>query len=120
MPLTTLFRRPPTTESPGRAMAQEPEWGPIADARWRQPVHVCGRVRSLRVQPRAKVPTLECTIVDDSGGITVVFLGRGEVPGIRLGTWMTVAGRAVSHHDRLAVLNPEYTLLAGEPGRVET
>jgi len=83
----------------------------IGDLRWRDPVRVLGRVRSVRVQPRANVPTLECTLVDDSGGITVVFLGRRSVPGIRLGTQMIVDGRAGSHHGKLAVLNPEYTLL---------
>jgi RecG-like helicase len=109
MVLTTRFRRPIAPEQPEQAIRED--WGPIGEVRWRQPVHVCGRVRSLRVQPRAKVPTLECTIVDDSGGITLVFLGRRDVPGIRLGTRVIVAGRAGSHHGRLAVLNPEYTLL---------
>ena len=108
MSLTTPFRRRPSADR----LDPAPGWGPIADVRWRQPVHVCGRVRSLRVQPRAQVPTLECTIVDGSGGITLVFLGRREVPGIGLGTRMVVAGRAGSHHGRLAVLNPEYTLLS--------
>jgi hypothetical protein len=86
--------------------------GRIGDIAWREPVRVVGRVRSLRVQPRANVPTLECTLVDDSGGITVVFLGRRGVPGVGLGTRMIVEGRAGSHHGKLAVLNPTYTLLA--------
>jgi len=84
----------------------------IADLRWREPVRVVGRIRSIRVQPRANVPTLECTLVDGSGGITVVFLGRRRVPGLNLGTRVLVEGRAGAHHGKLAVLNPEYTLLA--------
>jgi len=84
----------------------------IGDVTWKEPVRVVGRVRSLRVQPRANVPTLECTLVDDTGGITVVFLGRRSVPGVGLGTRMIVEGRAGSHHGKLAVLNPTYTLLA--------
>ncbi|MBV8160339.1 MAG: DNA-binding protein, partial [Acidimicrobiia bacterium] len=43
---------------------------------WRSRARVAGRVRSLRVQPWAGVPTLEGTLVDDTGGISVVFLGR--------------------------------------------
>ena len=114
MPTITLRRRRPTTEPPADAGAAAPGadgCGRIADVRWREPVRVLGRVRSLRVQPRANVPTLECTLVDGSGGITVVFLGRRSVPGIRLGTSMIVEGRAGSHHGKLAVLNPDYTLL---------
>lgn len=116
MSLSTLRRRQTPIEPPDDPTPREqPDWGRIADVRWRQPVRICGRIRSLRVQPRANVPTLECTVVDDSGGITVVFLGRRHVPGIRLGTRMIVEGRAGSHHGKLAVLNPTYTLL--EPRR---
>lgn len=85
---------------------------PIAEVSWRHPARFVGRVRSLRVQPWADVPTLECTLVDRSGGITVVFLGRRQVPGIRLGGHMIVEGVAGSHHGKLAVLNPTYTLLS--------
>ena len=83
----------------------------ICDARWREWVRVSGRVRSVRVQPWADVPTLECTLVDDTGGITIVFLGRREVAGIHPGTHMRVEGVAGAHHDKLAMLNPSYALL---------
>lgn len=69
-----------------------------------------GRVRSVRVQPWADVPTLECTLVDETGGITVVFLGRRKIAGIQPGSRMTVEGVAGAHQERLALLNPDYTL----------
>ncbi len=107
MSLTTLLRRRARTETAENAngpgwFAAEPAapvdetygCAPIEDARWRQPVRVVGRVRSVRAQPRANVPTLECTLVDHSGGIGVVFLGRRNVPGIQLGTRMIVEGMA--------------------------
>lgn len=125
MSLTTRLRRTRTTDVADEARPSARPAGPageddpgrdgcslIKDVRWREPVRVVGRVRSLRVQPRANVPTLECTLVDESGGITVVFLGRRSVPGVRLGTRMQVEGRAGSHHGKLAVLNPDYTLRA--------
>lgn len=84
----------------------------IADVRWRQAVRVSGRIRSIRVQPRADVPTLECVLDDGSGGLSVVFLGRREVPGIRLGTRLTVEGMVGAHHGRLAILNPDYEFMA--------
>ena len=85
---------------------------PIASAEWRHRARVAGRVRSVRVQPWAGVPTLECTLVDDTGGISVVFLGRRHVPGIRPGTRMVVEGMVGDHAGRLAILNPDYRLLA--------
>ena len=82
----------------------------IADVRHRERARVTGRVRSLRVRPWADSPTLELVLVDDTGGITVVFLARRRVGGIRPGTTMTVEGMVGSHERRLAILNPEYTL----------
>jgi RecJ-like exonuclease len=84
----------------------------IHDVRWREAVHVRGRVRSIRVQPRADVPTLECVLDDGTGGLSVVFLGRRQVPGIRLGTTLDVSGRVGAHHGRLAILNPVYDIVA--------
>jgi RecG-like helicase len=85
---------------------------PIGETQWRQRVRVEGRVRSVRVQPRVGVPTLECTLVDDTGGIGVVFLGRRRVAGIRPGSRLVVEGMAGSHHGRLAILNPLYEIVA--------
>lgn len=123
MSLTVLRRHRESTSATGRCadlqpvdvIAGESEGClSIADVRWREHVRLLGRVRSLRVEPWSDLPTLECTLVDDSGGITVVFLGRRNVPGIRLGTRMIVEGAAGAHHGRLAILNPEYTLLPNE------
>ncbi len=85
---------------------------PIGEVEWRQRVRVEGRVRSVRVQPRVGVPTLECTIVDATGGIGVVFLGRRRVAGIRPGSHLVVEGMAGEHHGRLAILNPLYEIVA--------
>jgi len=85
---------------------------PIADVRWRDHVRVTGQVRSIRVRTWADTPTMECRLVDDTGGITVIFLGRRRVAGIRLGTVMTVTGTAGDHDRRLAILNPAYELHA--------
>lgn len=83
----------------------------IGDVRWRQSVRVSGRVRSVRVQPWADVPTLECTLVDDTGGLTVVFLGRRKIAGVHPGSLMIVEGVTGAHHEKLAMLNPMYSLV---------
>jgi amino acid transporter len=83
----------------------------ILDAHWRQHVTVAGRVRSLRVAPQHDAPTLELILVDESGAISVVFLGRRSISGVEVGTKMTVEGTVGVHKARLAVLNPTYRLL---------
>jgi hypothetical protein len=89
---------------------------PIAAVRFRQRVRVEGRVRSLRVQPRAEVPTLECVLVDDTGALSVVFLGRRSIAGIDVGVRLRVEGMAGESRGRLAVLNPVYELLGPPNG----
>jgi hypothetical protein len=93
--------------------AEVPEGAtPIAEVSYRQRARVAGRVRSMRVQPWSGVATLECTIVDRSGAIDVVFLGRKQVAGIAPGARLVVEGMVGDHRGRLAILNPEYRILA--------
>ena len=102
---TTEPRAPrhPDTTSPCSA---------IGDVRWRQRVRVRGRVRALRVQPwEGGVVTLECTLVDETGGLTVSFMGRRRIAGVRVGCHMEVEGMAIEHRGMLAIMNPAYTLL---------
>ncbi len=85
---------------------------PIADLRWRQRVSVRGHVRSMRVRPWAEgVSTLEATLVDETGGVTLVFLGRTRIAGVRLGTALEAEGMVSENRNRLVILNPVYRLL---------
>jgi OB-fold nucleic acid binding protein len=84
----------------------------IADLASRQRSTVAGRVRAFRVQPWGGNPALECTLADESGSVTVVFFGRREIGGVRLGTIMTVTGVAGEHHGMRAILNPEYAIIS--------
>jgi RecG-like helicase len=83
---------------------------PIADVRYRERANVRGRIRSVRVRPWADSPTLEVVLVDETGGITVVFLARRRIGGVRPGSVMRVAGMVGVDQHRLAILNPEYEL----------
>jgi RecG-like helicase len=88
---------------------------PIGDATWRSRVKVAGRVKALRVQPWSeKVQSLELTLVDGTGGITVVFLGRRSIGGIRLGSRLVAEGTVSETRHQLALLNPAYQLLPHE------
>jgi RecG-like helicase len=84
---------------------------PIDGVRWRRRVKVAGRVRAMRVQPWAEIASLELTLGDGSASITVVFLGRRQIPGIRLGSPLVVEGMVSTIRGQLAIMNPEYQLL---------
>jgi amino acid transporter len=87
---------------------------PIGAVAWRGHVEVEGRVRTLRVQPLGDSSTLECVLEDDTGVISLVFLGRSKIPGIDIGSRIRAEGTAGEHRGRLAMLNPVYQL---RPGR---
>ena len=88
---------------------------PLGELTYRQRAFVAGRVHTLLLQPGLGVPTLECTIVDDSGAIIIVFLGRRSVPGLEAGAWVSAEGMVGKHRGQLAMINPRFDLLA-EPG----
>jgi hypothetical protein len=86
---------------------------PISELKWRDRAMVAGRIRSIRIQPWSGVPTVECSVVDDSRqSLLIVFLGRREIPGFRTGTVVSIEGRIGSHRGQLAVINPRYTILS--------
>jgi hypothetical protein len=82
----------------------------IGTVRCRQRVKVHGRVQAVRVEPLGGSPSLECTMADDTGALSVVFFGRRQIEGITIGATLTVDGMAIDHHGRLAIVNPVYEL----------
>ncbi len=84
----------------------------IADLTSRQRSTVAGRVRAFRVQPWGGNLALECTLADETGSIAVIFFGRREIGGVRLGTIMSVTGVPGEHHGMRAILNPEYAIIS--------
>ncbi len=125
LPLSALIR--PRNGAPAEPKGNvpplpEPERDPAGDVhpgclaiggvRWRQKVRVAGRVRSMRVAPQHDAPTLELVLVDSTGGISVVFLGRRGIAGVDVGTKLLVEGTVGVHKARLALLNPRYQILS--------
>jgi RecG-like helicase len=89
----------------------------IGDLRWRQRARVAGRIRAVRVQPRAGISSLECTLADGTGQILLVFQGRRLVPGIEPGARLVAEGMVGMWGRRPAILNPDYELVAErDPG----
>lgn len=127
-PLRVRLRRPPPPDSHqtrhqvkgARAAAAEADLGPaaagtlpIGEAAWRHRVRVAGRIKAVRVPTRASVANLECTLVDRTGAILLVFQGRRSIPGIRQGARLVAEGMVGAWEGRLAILNPDYELIAG-------
>ncbi len=86
---------------------------PIAAVAVRQRVKVAGRVKSVRVQPRAGNSNLECVLSDGTGGLLLVFQGRPKIAGIEPGARLVAEGMVGTWGRRTAMLNPAFELVAG-------
>ena len=60
---------------------------------------------------RACHPALEVELRDGSGAVTLVWLGRRQIPGIDCGQTLKVWGRISCHEGRRLVYNPRYELM---------
>jgi hypothetical protein len=86
---------------------------PIRDVAVRQRVKVAGRVKSVRVQPRAGTSNLECVLSDGTGGLLLVFQGRPKIAGIEPGARLVAEGMVGAWGRRPAMLNPSFELVSG-------
>jgi amino acid transporter len=106
----------PVSDGPVPAGSQ-----PISALQWRSRAKVTGRVKTVRFLPRSDVPTLELVLVDGSGeAITIVFLGRRSISGLRSGSTLTVEGMVGKHRGRLAMINPAFELLSTSDAGAES
>ena len=85
---------------------------PLGTIRTRERNQVAGRVRSMRVQPWGGAPSLEIVIVDGTGSLTAVFLGRREIGGIRPGSIISLEGTTGRHNGAEVMLNPRFDLIS--------
>jgi hypothetical protein len=86
---------------------------PIAAVTARQRVRVAGRVKSVRVQPRAGTSNLECVLSDGTGGLLLVFQGRPKIAGIDPGARLVAEGMIGTWGRRPAMLNPSFEVVQG-------
>ncbi len=95
----------------GNPNSRRDESVPIAEAPDRVQVTIAGRIRVIRIQPQAGVPTVEARIADESGELSVLFLGRRHIAGVDVGRRIVATG--VIHHanDGARMLNPVYELV---------
>ncbi len=76
----------------------------------REQATVYGHLKSVSLAPRAGTPTLEATLFDGSGQLTLVWLGRRKIVGIAPGADLMATGRVSCHDGRRVMYNPRYEL----------
>jgi hypothetical protein len=84
---------------------------PISKIEWRKRSKVHGRVTSISTAPRGSAPMLQVEVWDETGGITLNFLGRREIAGLEVGMEMRAEGMVGEEEGQLMILNPSYELL---------
>ncbi|MGC3956185.1 MAG: DNA-binding protein [Propionicimonas sp.] len=85
---------------------------PISAVRDREKVALRGFVTALTMEPRGGTPWLEATFSDGSEAITLIWMGRREIPGVNAGREMTVEGRVLLVDGERRMYNPRYSLIA--------
>jgi RecG-like helicase len=84
---------------------------PIQNCEDRQRVQLTGTVSTVTITPRAGHPALEVEMRDGSGAVTLVWLGRRQIPGIDPGRTLKVWGRISCHEGKRLIYNPRYELM---------
>jgi hypothetical protein len=83
----------------------------IGEVVWRKRAQVQGRVTAIRTSPTNDAPMLEVEMWDETGGITLQFLGRRSLAGLDVGAQLRAEGMVGEVDGLLTILNPNYELL---------
>jgi len=83
---------------------------PIGDIQWRKRAQVQGRVTSIKSAPRGSAPYLQVEVWDQTGGVTLQFLGRRDIAGLEVGSQIRAEGMVGEEEGTLTILNPSYEL----------
>jgi hypothetical protein len=83
---------------------------PVKELPDRELVRVAGTLRTVTLRPRAGVPALVAELYDGSGSISLVWLGRRQIPGIEPGRALIASGRVTRDGEHPVIFNPRYEL----------
>ncbi len=84
---------------------------PIGNITRRKRAHIQGRVTSIRTAPSGSAPVINVEIWDETGGVTLQFLGRREIRGLDIGSELRAEGMVAENEGKMTILNPSYELL---------
>jgi hypothetical protein len=105
------------TKAPAATKSSEPishyaeEIIPIGKISWRKRAHVQGRVSAIKSAPSGSSPLVEVEVWDESGGVTLQFLGRREISGLDVGSQVKAEGMVGENNGQLVILNPSYEIV---------
>ncbi|MBO3142978.1 OB-fold nucleic acid binding domain-containing protein [Dermatophilus congolensis] len=71
-----------------------------------------GMVKSVTRPAAGSTPSISAEIFDGSGYLTLVWMGRREIPGIVPGVRMRVEGRVMRNGNKVVMHNPSFDVLA--------
>jgi len=101
----------PVVESAGEVSHYAEDRIAINQATWRKRAHVRGHVTSIRTAPSGGAPRVEVEVWDETGGITLQFLGRRSVVGLDVGSTICAEGMVGEDEGSLTILNPSYEII---------
>ena len=84
---------------------------PIGNITWRKRAHIQGRVTAIRTAPSGSAPVINVEVWDETGGVTLQFLGRREIRGLDIGIELRAEGMVADNEGKMTILNPSYELL---------
>lgn len=83
---------------------------PICEAQPRTRVVLHGRICVVTFEPRGANKRLETELTDGTGTVTLRWMGRNAIIGVRIGTRMTVEGMLIDENEHRVIYNPRYWL----------
>jgi hypothetical protein len=109
----SAFTKPPVTTKSSEPISHYAEnITPIGNITWRKRAHVQGRVNSIKPAPSGSSPLVEVEMWDESGGVTLQFLGRREITGLEVGSQLKAEGMVGEDNGQLVILNPSYEIIS--------
>jgi len=84
---------------------------PISQITWRRRAHVQGVVNSIKSAPSGAAPIVEVEVWDETGGVSLQFLGRREISGLEVGSQIKAEGMVGENDGQLIILNPSYEII---------
>jgi len=83
---------------------------PIAECADREVASVAGTLRTVTLRPHGDSLTMEADLWDGTGNVTLVWLGRRNIPGIQPGRRIVAHGRVTHIKGEPTIFNPTYEL----------
>lgn len=83
----------------------------IAEAKLRTRASLQGRIEVLTLNPRGSNRWLEAELRDGTGAVTLIWMGRRRIPGLRAGRHVNVEGMITEADGHRVIYNPRYTIL---------